>query len=353
MKILYGVPGEGMGHATRAKVILAHLIKDHDVRIVSSDRAYTFLKKHFGKRVSKIEGFHIGFKDGKVSKSATVKMTLKGLPKTLRTNVVQMIKVHKQFAPDVVISDFESFTYFFAKTHRIPVISIDNMQVIDRATIDIDIPKNQKSSFQLAKSIVKGKVPGCDHYLISSFFEAKLRKKNTEFVPPIVRSEILEAKTKTKDHILVYQSSYGKNGILKLLNSMSNEKFLLYGFNKEEKHGNVQMKEFSEDEFIHNFASAKAVIANGGYSFISEAIYLRKPICSIPIPGQFEQYLNAAYVEKSGYGKCLPEFNADGLKSFLYDLPHYRNNIKRYKQNGNKELFKSLDRVLEVLKERK
>ena len=51
MKILYGVPGEGMGHATRSKVIIAHLLQNHDVQVLSSSRAYKFLNESFGKDV--------------------------------------------------------------------------------------------------------------------------------------------------------------------------------------------------------------------------------------------------------------------------------------------------------------
>ena len=52
MKILYGVPGEGMGHATRTKVIVTHLLeKGHDVKMVSSDRAFNFLNSAFPNRV--------------------------------------------------------------------------------------------------------------------------------------------------------------------------------------------------------------------------------------------------------------------------------------------------------------
>ncbi len=350
MKILYGVPGEGMGHATRAKVILSHLVQSHDVRIVASDRAFKFLETHFGDRVFEIEGFHIGFKDGAVSKVETTKITLKSAPKNIRQNIKRFREIHASFQPDLVISDFESFSYYFAKTHRLPVISIDNMQIIDRGRLNgITIPAEEKSNFKVAKSIVKGKVPGCDQYLISTFFDVELKKKNSQLIPPIIRNKILKAKTARKDHILVYQSSYGRNGILKLLHSMPNEMFLLYGFNVEESHGNVQMKKFSEDEFIAHFASAKAVIANGGYSFISEAVYLKKPVCSIPIKNQFEQYLNAAYIENMGYGRCLPDFNPDGVKSFLYDLGLYHKALDQRKQKGNAELFKLIDQALEKI----
>ena len=74
MKILYGVPGEGMGHATRSKVILTHLLKKHDVRIVSSRRAYEFLNKIFPGKAYKIEGFQIAYENGGVSFLKTLKI---------------------------------------------------------------------------------------------------------------------------------------------------------------------------------------------------------------------------------------------------------------------------------------
>jgi len=39
MRILYGVVGEGMGHAMRSRVILHELVKEHQVQVVVSGRA--------------------------------------------------------------------------------------------------------------------------------------------------------------------------------------------------------------------------------------------------------------------------------------------------------------------------
>ena len=40
MRILYGVVGEGMGHAMRSRVVLEHLVGlGHDVEIMASGRA--------------------------------------------------------------------------------------------------------------------------------------------------------------------------------------------------------------------------------------------------------------------------------------------------------------------------
>ena len=45
MRVLYGVVGEGMGHAMRSRVVLDELCKRHDVQVVVSGRAYDYLKK--------------------------------------------------------------------------------------------------------------------------------------------------------------------------------------------------------------------------------------------------------------------------------------------------------------------
>ena len=39
MRILYGVVGEGMGHAMRSGVVLDHLTRNHQVQVVVSGRA--------------------------------------------------------------------------------------------------------------------------------------------------------------------------------------------------------------------------------------------------------------------------------------------------------------------------
>ncbi|QQS07313.1 MAG: UDP-glucuronosyltransferase [Fibrobacterota bacterium] len=347
MRILYGVPSEGMGHATRSKVVVQHLLdQGHDVRIATSDRAHTFLEQSFPGRTFKIEGFHLKYDQGTVSKWASFKLLLKSAPESLKTNLEQFRKVNRDFHPEVIISDFESFTYYFAKVHGLPLVSVDNMQVINRCQLDISVPDAERESYLLAKGIIKAKVPYCDRYLVSAFFQATPCKKNTEIITPILRDKILQAKESRKDHILVYQTSSSQDDMVPGLQSVWREKFLVYGFNRDEGHGNVQLKKFSEDGFIEDLASCKGVITNGGYSLISEAVYLHKPILSFPIGGQFEQFLNGAQVERMGYGRRHETFHSDHVKSFLYDLEKFQEKVATYAQDGNKSTFEAIDRFL-------
>jgi len=353
LKILYGLPSEGMGHATRSNVIISHLLEHHDVRIVTSDRAYLFLKERFPDRVYEIKGFHLAYKNGKVSKYNSASLLLKNGPKDLITNFKKYWIVHKEFKPDLVISDFDSFAFFFAKFNKTPLISIDNIQVLNRCKLDFPIPKAEKSNYRIAKNIVKAKVPNANYYLITSFFNAQTIKKNTSLVPPILRNKILTKHSKAGEHILIYQTSAIQNNminnIMGVLNQIPGINFIVYGFNKSELHNNVTLKEFNEDGFIEDLSSAKAVISNGGFSLLSEAVYFKKPVCSVPIKGQFEQYVNAAYIEKSGYGRHFNELSSDAIKSFLFDLDVFQHNVNQYKQNGNNEAFKKLDEIIDIV----
>ncbi len=183
MKILYGVPGEGMGHATRSRVVIEHLLKNHDVKVVSSDRAYKFLHQIFGDRVIEINGFHLAYKNSKVSKLKTLTTTLTTAPKNLLFNYKKYSALTESFAPDLVISDYESFSFLFAKKYDIPLLSIDNIQVLSRCELDIKIPSEEKNNYQIAKTITLAKVPGAFDYFITTFFQTAL-KKNTYYFSP-------------------------------------------------------------------------------------------------------------------------------------------------------------------------
>ncbi len=67
--------------------------------------------------------------------------------------------------------------------------------------------------------------------------------------------------------------------------------------------------------------NADALIVNGGYSSVSEAIALRKPSFVIPLPGHAEQFINAGMVEELGLGYRV---TADSVMTVLRQL-HERN----------------------------
>ena len=110
MRILYGVVGEGMGHAMRSRVILEELTKRHQVQVVVSGRAYDYLKARASERlaVEKIWGYSLVYEDNQVRKFKTLLENMKGALRGWPRNVRAYFDLAEKFEPDVVISDFES-----------------------------------------------------------------------------------------------------------------------------------------------------------------------------------------------------------------------------------------------------
>ncbi len=92
------------------------------LRVVVSGRAHGFLHRAFAGRPNvrlvEIEGLHLDFAD----------------------NLEVVTEVAEDgFEPEIVFSDFESWAYLYGRSRGIPVISIDNMQILNRC-VQSDAP---------------------------------------------------------------------------------------------------------------------------------------------------------------------------------------------------------------------
>jgi len=331
MRILYGVVGEGMGHAIRSRVVLDELVQRHDVQVVVSGRAHDYLAKRASDhlQVKKIWGFTIVTEDNEVRNFRTLLENVKGaLTGGWPQNIKTYFEIADSFRPDAVISDFESWSYLYGVNHGVPVISVDNMQIVNRCRHDKDVIAGHEASFQIAKGIIKAKVPGAYHYLITTFFRPPIRKKRTSLHPPVLRPEMLPALLKRAG---VECRVYGIRRDLR----------------EDERDGNLLYRPFSEPAFIEDLRTARAVVASAGFTVMGEAVYLHKPMLSEPVAKQFEQIMNARYLEKEGYGLCAEQITEARLSEFLGRLPEFERNLSRYSQDGNEDLLVKLEAVLE------
>ncbi|MES1205724.1 MAG: MJ1255/VC2487 family glycosyltransferase [Pseudomonadota bacterium] len=348
MRILYGVVGEGMGHAMRSRVILDELTKRHEVQVVVSGRAYDYLKARAGEHlaVKKIWGYSVVYEDNEVQNFKTLLQNVKGAITGWPQNVRAYFDLAETFEPDVVISDFESWSYLFAKSHRLPVISVDNMQIIDRCAHAPEIVQGLAAEMALTKAIVKAKVAGAAHYYITTFFYPPTRKPNTSLHPPVLRPEILAARPEAGGHLLVYQTSTSNESLSQVLQGCGHE-CRIYGLRRDivtdVVEGNLRYRPFSEAGFIDDLRTARGVLATGGFTLMGEAVYLRRPMLVVPIRKQFEQVLNGRYLEAQGYGLAVDEISAAHLGQFLERIPDFEVNLARYQQDGNGELLGAIE----------
>ncbi len=350
MRVLYGVVGDGMGHATRSRVVIDHLLaRGHQVKVVVSGRAFDFLRDAVaGNRsieVIQIHGLHFVYRGRGVDRSETLRVALAEAPAGLRKNLQVWRRMVATFAPDVVFSDFESWAYLFGRRRRVPVISVDNQQVFDRCSHPAEVTDGDSAGFRMTRAAIRLRLPRAWHYVITSFFFPPVRKPRTTLVPPILRPEILAARREPGSHVLVYQTASTDDALVPLLRRLPRE-FRVYGMGRDQDLGNVRLRSFSQTGFVDDLRTARAVIAGGGFSLMGEAVHLRVPMLSFPLEGQWEQQLNARWLQHLGYGARAERLDEATVARFLGGVDSYAAALQRYVPRDNSLLHACVDELL-------
>ncbi len=338
--ILYGVNGEGAGHSTRAKEVLSHLVEQgHKVHVASFDRGLQNLAPDFD--VTDIYGFRFAYVNNRVRYKRTIAKNLITVPQAARS-LHHLYDLVEEWKTDLVITDFEPLTCHVAHKKRLPVISIDNQHCLTNAVVSY--PRQYRRDAAAAKLVTRLMTPHANAYLVISFFQAPVRKRNTFLFPPLLRQEILDAVPTQSEHVLVYVTSPAP-ALAKLLSSVRC-RFIAYGFGREGQEGNIVYKKPSVDGFFADLTSARAIVANSGFSLVTEALHLAKPYLAVPVSHQFEQIFNAYWLDKSGFGAYWEDLNKECVEAFLYNLPHYREALAEYPRQGNRALLDKLDGLI-------
>jgi uncharacterized protein (TIGR00661 family) len=345
MRILYGVTGEGLGHAMRSRVIAEHLrAQGHAVKLTASRRACTYLQQHFDD-VEETPGFTLAYTRGGIGRLRTVARNTRVARAAVRDSIDLYRGPIVDFQPDVCISDFDSFAHIFGRLLGRPVISIDHHHVIDRC----QHPRRLGGILPfgpLTRAVVRAKLPGCAHYIVTSFYQPPLRRRahgTTTLVGPILRREVLALTPRTGEHVLVYQTANSE--LIARLFEVPEQRFIVYGWDDTETHGNVTFRPFDETRFLADLASARAVICNGGFTTMSEALYLGKPVLSVPLRRHGEQQLNAHYLEALGLGRRVLRPDSAAIREFLATLPEEPPRVLP----GNDLAFSTIDQLLEEI----
>ena len=346
-RILYSIAGEGFGHAIRSKVILDSLVKRNKILIFGGGNTYKYTSKYYD--IKKIYSFRFVYKNNSVNIVKTFLYNLLLSPVMLFYFLKLSYQILK-FKPNIIITDFEPLSSYAALFFRIPCINMSYPFLNTRFLSAYKIVTNKKSylDYLMAKIVVTLFSPLPDLYITPTFFHEDFKDKKTIITKPIIRKQILSTKTKNHNHILVYQTSKSNKKLIKELQKID-EKFIVYGVNHNKRLGNVILKDISEKEFLDDLKSCKAVITNGGFTLMSEALCLKKPILSIPIKKQFEQILNAVYLERLGYGIFARDTNKKIIERFIRQIPTFRKKLKNYKKYSNDEAIRKINDAVKSL----
>jgi len=348
-RIIYGVAGEGFGHSSRSHLIGQKLIDSgHDVMFVGSQKSLLYLKQYFGRRVKEIFGLSFAFEDGRVDKSETLKKNLLKLPEGNRINDELFREHFEPFEPELVISDFEPFSAWWAWRKNVPFISIDHEHML--TLCELEHQKRNWLSHLTAKVVTECHYVGAAVYVIINFFRTPLRIDSAVLVPPVVRPVVCELEALQGEYILLYSTTgSGREQLTEILNKFDGQKFYIYGFNESLEYKNCIFKERSTEGFLKDLAGARGVIASAGFSLLSECLYLKKKMLLLPLAGQYEQIINGHYIQKLGLGLSAEKLDEEIIARFIDELDKPMPDDERILWPDNDEFFKTLQNVLNKL----
>lgn len=339
-RILYGVNGEGAGHSTRSKEVIAHLLaKGHTVHVVSFDRGLQNLGRDF--EVTEIYGLRFAYVNNRVRYRQTFAKNLLTVPRA-RASFSRLLQLAEEWQIELVCTDFEPLSCLLAHRKRLPLISIDNQHALTNTSISY--PRRHARDIAAAKLVTRCLTPGADAYLVISFFDAPVRHQRTFVFPPILRREVLDAQPSVGEHVLVYVTSPSPQ-LANLLRKVRC-RFVCYGFGREGQQDNLLFKQPSMDGFLRDLTTCKAIVGNAGFSLVSEALHLGKPYLAVPVQKQFEQVLNAYYLDKMNYGAYWEDLDQERVESFLFKLEKFRARLADYPRAGNAALLAKLDQLI-------
>ena len=393
MRILYGVCGEGMGHPTRSKVVLEYLTaRGHEVLVAAAGQALRVLdagqvadvlgsdlpsggrsnrdpplpssagRPGHSWRVLPIVGLGMRCAGGAIDLLGSVEDNARRLPELLMQNAGAW-EAARAFRPDVAISDFDFFAWAVGRAAGVPVVSIDNGQIVRTCVVDEELIGGAAQAALLA-GFGAAMVPDADHFVVTSFYfppvrpawareGSEARERKVSLVPPILRRAVLAAAAlppARPEHVLVYKTgSLDDAGFLRALAALPDVPFVAYGLRGDAAAPlppNVTARPFDEATFLRDLHAAYAVVGNGGMSLLGEALALGKPVLAVPVGGQAEQVMNAGYLARLGYGMTAPTLEPTELRAFLGQVPRYAAAIAaRPQHDGNAALYGLLNRM--------
>jgi len=352
-KIVYGVAGEGFGHSSRAHLIGQKLLdQGHEVRFAGYNKSYRYLQEHFPDRVYEIDGFEFVYRDVRIALRKTIAKNIQRFPHMRQRNHRFYEEVLDPFGAELVITDFEPFTTHWAARNEIPTISIDNEHLLTKC--DYAKPDEPSLSGMLSTGFTHFYLRGISAYLVINFFQARSKDPRVEIVPPIVREALLRFKASDGAFILCYATSKSwKEQYLSIFGHFPRQRFVLYGFDEESRQGNCEFRKHATEGFLADLAACKGVIATGGFSLLSECLYLRKKMLMNPIRKQYEQKVNAFNMQRLGLALTAETLSVEAVEAFLEFVKTPISDHQEVLWPDNQAFFASLDRTMQkVTKQR-
>lgn len=333
--LIYGVNGDGRGHAARA-IVLAPYLRDHFQLVFhSSQDALVLLRQYFQGQddISFVEipGTHWVYRHQGISPWRSVLHFLVQVLWVFPRKARKLIRCWREMPPVGVISDLEPVVARAAAFAGLPLVALSHQHAM--AMMDpsrLGLWPIQQWIYRLYAWL---NTPQFRALVISSFFQLPLRSRHADVlvVGGLIRPECLRLShlpLKDGGAPLVYLRRNSPHREVLIGLQMLAPEAVVFGLNDPQKGAEFKLRFRPVDPatFLDCLVEAPYLVAAAGHQLLCEAMELKKPVLALYERAHDEQRLNARMWERSGYGMAveIERFQAKHLQLFIDSLPHYR-----------------------------
>lgn len=350
-KILYGVAGEGRGHASRARAIIEQLRHAHRIVVFAPDDAFDLLAPLYAEtdvRVVRIPGLRFAYRANRaLSPWRTARGALAYLA-SLPSLVDRLERAIDEEQPDLVISDFEPSLPRAALRRGVPFVSLDHQHFLIVSDFS-HLPRRLQVCAAFLGRIVDLFYSGQKATIVSSFCFPGVRAgiENAIEVGPMLRPGVLEAKREHGNHLIAYVRKFASSRLINALRATGRE-VRFYGLGKRPQLDKIRFHAIEERRFVEDLATSHALVTTAGNQLLGEALYLQKPVLALPEPNNAEQSIHAHLLALEGTGEQadFDRIDEGTIRNFLSEVDRYRARIVPERMNGNAAALAELHRHL-------
>lgn len=300
--VVYALCGYGRGHASRAlSVATALQRRGHRMTFAAGGPSAADLPGP----VLPVPALQQVVLGNRVDLRATARANWPHARHSLET-IDRLANALTESGADLVVADHEPFLPRAARRAGVPVVALSHQLVLTHTRVRVPF-RYAPSAWGTRAGIALLEPPGETPAIVPSFFFPPLRAgRDATLVGPTLRDDVLNARPSRDGPVLVYlNEGTGMDAFLATLGAIG-VRAVVYGAPRGAvAPPGVVLRPPGRAAFLHDLARARAVVATAGFTLLSEALHLGKPILALPNRGFFEQTVNALYLERLGRGEAV------------------------------------------------
>jgi uncharacterized protein (TIGR00661 family) len=348
--IFYSMAGEGRGHATRVRTLTELLRERHRVVLLAPGDAHDLLEPAYrgtDVEVRSIPCLRFAY-DARhhVSWPRSAGLTLRYL-RGLGALKAELSALFRAERADLLLTDFDPGAPRAAEAIGLPYVAVDHQSFLWAGDVSW-LPGRLAVHARAMGLGIRAFYRRQAHTVSSSFFRPEPRPgvSDVTFVGSMLRAGLLAARPERGAHVVAYCRRQMPANVLESL-AASPAEVRVYGLGERPDDGPLRFRPISEQGFIDDLASARAVVATAGNQLLGEVLYLGKPVLALPEAGQTEQLINCHFLARMGGGEWVRPHRLDAatLRGFLERADGLAANIDRDFARGNERALAAIEDV--------